>query len=228
MTRPAILNEDVVVVPREPTREMWAAMADTLYGYKNRHHDKVAGDLFRAMLFASPHADAWAEVRAYVAGLETTVKTLEQECSCADEEQFEWEQTFNAERARAEVAAIIAALTAERDALLAALTESETERQEQSRLLGMSAERELAMLARKETAERQLAEAVDALEPFAKEATDFNGEYRSDWISAEGNELVGSQFVDLTFGDFCRARDVVRKVKGRNTVEKQNSGEIKT
>ncbi len=43
-----------VMVPVEPTREMWAAMADTLYGYKNRHHDKVAGDLYRAMLSARP------------------------------------------------------------------------------------------------------------------------------------------------------------------------------
>lgn len=42
------------LVPVEPTREMWAAMADTLYGYKNRHHDKVAGDLYHAMLAAAP------------------------------------------------------------------------------------------------------------------------------------------------------------------------------
>ncbi len=40
----------MVMVPREPTREMWAAMADTLYGYKNRHHDKVVSDLWKAML----------------------------------------------------------------------------------------------------------------------------------------------------------------------------------
>lgn len=44
------------LVPVEPTREMWAAMADTLYRYKNRHHDKVAGDLFKAMLSALPAA----------------------------------------------------------------------------------------------------------------------------------------------------------------------------
>ncbi|TPK14118.1 hypothetical protein [Mesorhizobium sp. B2-5-11] len=43
-----------VLVPKEPTREMWAAMADTLYGYKNRHHDKVVSDLWEAMLAASP------------------------------------------------------------------------------------------------------------------------------------------------------------------------------
>lgn len=49
-----IIAAGYAVVPIEPTREMWAAMADTLYGYKNRHHDKVAGDLYRAMLAAAP------------------------------------------------------------------------------------------------------------------------------------------------------------------------------
>lgn len=50
----ALVPEGWQLVPMEPTREMWAAMADTLYGYKNRHHDKVAGDLFYAMLAAAP------------------------------------------------------------------------------------------------------------------------------------------------------------------------------
>lgn len=48
-----IVPEGYALVPIEPTREMWAAMADTLYGYKNRHHDKVAGDLYKAMLAAA-------------------------------------------------------------------------------------------------------------------------------------------------------------------------------
>lgn len=47
-----------VLVLEEPTREMWAAMADTLYGYKNRHHDKVVGDLWRAMLASRPKGGA--------------------------------------------------------------------------------------------------------------------------------------------------------------------------
>ena len=49
------------LVPIEPTREMWAAMADTLYGYKNRHHDKVVGDLWKAMLSALPASPAAPE-----------------------------------------------------------------------------------------------------------------------------------------------------------------------
>lgn len=52
----AVSDGDWVLVPREPTREMWAAMADTLYGYKNRHHDKVVADLYAAMLISVPPA----------------------------------------------------------------------------------------------------------------------------------------------------------------------------
>lgn len=48
-----MVPEGYALVPIEPTREMWAAMADTLYGYKNRHHDKVASDLYKAMLTAA-------------------------------------------------------------------------------------------------------------------------------------------------------------------------------
>lgn len=70
--KPAILNahEAFVVVPVEPVREQWAAMADTLYGYKNRHHDKVAGDVFNAMLAARPDPTALADVVRYVEELE--------------------------------------------------------------------------------------------------------------------------------------------------------------
>lgn len=48
-----LVPEGYALVPIEPTRAMWAAMANTLYGYKNRHHDKVAGDLYKAMLAAA-------------------------------------------------------------------------------------------------------------------------------------------------------------------------------
>lgn len=51
---PVAVPDGWQLVPIEPTREMWAAMANTLYGYKNRHHDKVAGDLYSAMLSAAP------------------------------------------------------------------------------------------------------------------------------------------------------------------------------
>ncbi len=42
------------LVPREPTHEMWAAMGDALVGYKQRHHDKVAEELWQAVYDAAP------------------------------------------------------------------------------------------------------------------------------------------------------------------------------
>jgi hypothetical protein len=60
MTTPPIpapaepVEEAFVLVPREPTREMWAAMGNALVGYRQRHHDKVAADLWPAVLAAAP------------------------------------------------------------------------------------------------------------------------------------------------------------------------------
>ena len=42
------------LVPIVPAREMWAAGADAVVGYKQRHHDKVVADLWGAMLAAVP------------------------------------------------------------------------------------------------------------------------------------------------------------------------------
>jgi hypothetical protein len=51
---PAGTGEGWRTVPNQPTREMWAAMGDALFGYKQRHHDKVAADVWNAALAASP------------------------------------------------------------------------------------------------------------------------------------------------------------------------------
>lgn len=79
MNKPAILSnpEAFVVVPVEPIREQWAAMADTLYRYKNRHHDKVAGDVFNALLSARPDPTALADIVAYCAALEARLAEAE-------------------------------------------------------------------------------------------------------------------------------------------------------
>lgn len=78
MDKPAILSnpEAFVVVPVEPIREQWAAMADTLYRYKNRHHDKVVGDVFNALLSARPDPTAIADIVAYCAALEAENELL--------------------------------------------------------------------------------------------------------------------------------------------------------
>lgn len=49
------MNGETVVVPVEPTREMWAAGADAVYGQRKKprvHHDKLVGDVWRAMVAA--------------------------------------------------------------------------------------------------------------------------------------------------------------------------------
>ena len=46
------------VVPVEPTRAMWAAMGDALVGYKQRHHDRVASQLWNAVLAVAPPQDS--------------------------------------------------------------------------------------------------------------------------------------------------------------------------
>jgi hypothetical protein len=54
----ALSAEDGFVrVPREPTREMWAAGGNVIVGYKQRHHDKVVADVWSAMLAAAPDSN---------------------------------------------------------------------------------------------------------------------------------------------------------------------------
>jgi hypothetical protein len=49
-----ITGAEWVVVPREPTREMWAAMADAIVGKTTVHHDVVTEAVYRAALASAP------------------------------------------------------------------------------------------------------------------------------------------------------------------------------
>lgn len=42
------------LVPVEPDRAMWAAMGNALVGYKQRHHDKVAEDVWTGAIAVAP------------------------------------------------------------------------------------------------------------------------------------------------------------------------------
>ena len=53
--------EGWVLFPREPSREMWAAMGNALVGYKQRHHDKVAEVLWNSLLALRPSGPQAAE-----------------------------------------------------------------------------------------------------------------------------------------------------------------------
>jgi len=92
MTRPAIIDQDVVVVPREPVA--WHIQGSSTV---TKDHDVTdrwrLGNPSAAIepLYASPHADAWADVRAYVAGLEDENGRLDAELDDALSEPWpEW------------------------------------------------------------------------------------------------------------------------------------------
>lgn len=76
MTRPGILDLDLVVVPREPVREMWAASGDAIAQVGQVHHDRISELSYTAMLSASPYLTAWGDVRKYVEGLEREAAML--------------------------------------------------------------------------------------------------------------------------------------------------------
>ena len=74
MTRPTVLDMNLVVVPREATDEM---LEPANFGYSP---DKFA-TLWDAMLSTSPYPTAWDDVRKYVEWLEEEVGRLEDENS---------------------------------------------------------------------------------------------------------------------------------------------------
>ena len=72
MTRPTILDLDLVVVPQAMTPEMIAAAWSA---WHSRHGGKIGpgpafGEAVPAAISASPYPTAWDDVRKYVEGLE--------------------------------------------------------------------------------------------------------------------------------------------------------------
>lgn len=65
--------EGYVLVPVEPTREMWAAGGDAVVGYKQRHHDKVVEEIWSAMIAACLPAAPVAPADGWQ-GIETAPK----------------------------------------------------------------------------------------------------------------------------------------------------------
>ncbi|MBC7149058.1 MAG: hypothetical protein H5U22_06730 [Rhizobium sp.] len=68
MTRPTILDLDLVVVPREATEEMRHANTGQVFFFH----------AYTAMLSASPYPTAWDDVRKYVEKLEVEAKCDEE------------------------------------------------------------------------------------------------------------------------------------------------------
>lgn len=73
MTRPAVLDMDLVVVPREVTDEMASSGADAFFSpepVSTAQENARAASVFRRAISASPYPTAWDDVRKYVEGLE--------------------------------------------------------------------------------------------------------------------------------------------------------------
>jgi len=49
-------SPETITVPVEPTREMWAAMANAVIGKTSVHHDVVVEAVYRAMVASAPSA----------------------------------------------------------------------------------------------------------------------------------------------------------------------------
>lgn len=79
MTRPTILDLDLVVVPREAAQVMLDEV--TAADQHEPFSDKTMSGIFDAMLSASPYPTAWDDVRKYVEWLEEEVGRLEDENS---------------------------------------------------------------------------------------------------------------------------------------------------
>ncbi|MBW8285873.1 MAG: hypothetical protein K0M55_19975 [Rhizobium sp.] len=108
MTRPTVLDMDLVVVPREADATMWTAAAvplgrwrdETFFGSKN----DAAVLSYRAALSASPYPTAWDDVRKYVEGLEEELASADAVIA-AQQKDFASNNIRNAENAhRAEAA----------------------------------------------------------------------------------------------------------------------------
>lgn len=106
MTRPTILDLDLVVVPREAAQVMLDEV--TAADQHEPFSDTTMSGIFDAMLSASPYPTAWEDVRKYVEGLERerdeatgTIRYCEKQWS---EERGVMIDKFVCERNRAEAA----------------------------------------------------------------------------------------------------------------------------
>ena len=79
MTRPTVLDIDIVVVPREAAQVMLDEV--TAADQHEPFSDTTMSGIFDAMLSASPYPTAWDDVRKYVEGLEARLVAVAGPCS---------------------------------------------------------------------------------------------------------------------------------------------------
>lgn len=79
MTRPTVLDMDLVVVPREAAQVMLDEV--TAADQHEPFSDTTMSGIFDSMLSASPYPTAWDDVRKYVEGLEARLVAVAGPCS---------------------------------------------------------------------------------------------------------------------------------------------------
>lgn len=94
MTRPPILDLDLVVVPREADSKMSVAVS--------ANWGRRTWDEYKKVLSASPYPTAWDDVRKYVEGLEETLANYELLDKATTRELHGWQQKAIDQCARAE------------------------------------------------------------------------------------------------------------------------------
>jgi hypothetical protein len=80
MTRPTVLDMDLVVAPREAAEEMFLDPDDICVNFGESPWDAFKRH-YTAMLSASPYPTAWDDVRKYVEGLEARLVAVAGPCS---------------------------------------------------------------------------------------------------------------------------------------------------
>lgn len=202
MTRPTVLDMDLVVVPREATDEMLSSMGDMHMPFG----EMVAA--YDGAIFASPYPTAWDDVRKYVEGLERerdeatgTLRYCEKQWS--DErgvmiDKFVYERN-RAEAAESQLSEIAGHMDSEcdSDSILHVVREAEADRD-------IYKDRAEAAEARIAELEKRLADAERVIEPFAAYAAKdgFGLDFHEKPLPDEDSP----GWVYVTNGDFRAAR----------------------
>lgn len=190
MTRPTVLDMDLVVVPREATerelRDIAAAARDftTMPGLYPR-----AQAIRKAMLSASPYPTAWDDVRKYVEEMERerdeatgTLRYCEKQWSdergvMIDKFVYERNRAEAAERQLSEIAGHMDS-ECDSDSILHVVREAEADRD-------IYKDRAEAAESRIAELEKRLADAERVIEPFARRAFIHDGQEPSWYCSVE-------------------------------------------
>ena len=200
MTRPTILDMDLVVVPREAAQVMLDEV--TAADQHEPFSDTTMSGIFDSMLSASPYPTAWDDVRKYVEGLEARLVAVAGPCSLgvgceqygvcyADahgkpeecgKPSFECEALKDARR------------IADHDKKLWLAAEARIAELEKEKHAALTM---IAMLEKRlADAERVISKQRDALQPLSDAVFNDNGDITVNLSMPTGEEFIAAYFAD--------------------------------